>query len=93
MRETIIKEFWLLQLSSKSLKEQEDFSDSHSRLGTSSFPYIIPKPTKYLRNTKLRQLSSFAMRRSPRGSFAGIPFLGGLEWQSLFTWSYHSLRN
>ena len=51
MRETIIKEFWLLQLSSKSLKEQEDFSDSHSRLGTSSFPYIIPKPTKYLRNT------------------------------------------
>lgn len=31
MGETIIKEFWLLQLSSKSLKQQEDFSDSHSQ--------------------------------------------------------------
>lgn len=91
--QSIIKGFHLLQLSSKSLKEQDDLSDSHPGLGTSSFPYIIRKPTKCFRSAKLRQLSYSAMRRSPRGSFPCIPFLGGLEGQSFSTLSYHTLRN
>lgn len=50
--------------------------------------------TRYLRGAKLpRKVNYFPTRRNLRGSLPCIPSLGGLEWHSLSTLSYNTLRN